>query len=252
IKPSQNTLKSLKITQKKSGEVGTALLYIRRWGGPRTRDAFAKGMLFEAKLMENLVLNFLTLSSKRTRRFCASSCTFLLSKPVFLWQGDVWGCAEKPILVGLRRVLSLDRIFEEKFMENHVPNFQNLVIKEKIFTIFQPQNYLQIFAILTYFKSCIKFSRFSGQPKNFYRCLKKKYLEKLKISIFLNYNHIKKSIRSKTGFSYKFPITYEALSIKFSSISTRPKKFYRHFKEFFSEKSKISMVYKQLKKKYIR
>ncbi|KAE9534572.1 hypothetical protein AGLY_008662 [Aphis glycines] len=43
------------------GQVGTALLYIRRWGGPRTRDAFAKGMLFEAKLMENLVLNFLTL-----------------------------------------------------------------------------------------------------------------------------------------------------------------------------------------------
>ncbi|KAE9541109.1 hypothetical protein AGLY_004354 [Aphis glycines] len=36
-------------------------------------------------------------------------------------------------------------------MENLVPNFQNLVIKEKIFTIFQPQNYLQIFAILTYF-----------------------------------------------------------------------------------------------------
>ncbi|KAE9541129.1 hypothetical protein AGLY_004374 [Aphis glycines] len=34
--------------------VDTALLYIRRWGEPRTR-------LFEAKLMENLVLNFLTL-----------------------------------------------------------------------------------------------------------------------------------------------------------------------------------------------
>ncbi|KAF0712175.1 Uncharacterized protein FWK35_00031748 [Aphis craccivora] len=36
-------------------------------------------------------------------------------------------------------------------MEILVPNFQNLVIKEKNFTIFQPQNYLQIFAILTYF-----------------------------------------------------------------------------------------------------
>ncbi|KAF0692852.1 Uncharacterized protein FWK35_00038034 [Aphis craccivora] len=28
-------------------------------------------------------------------------------------------------------------------MENPVPNFQNLVIKEKNFTIFQPQNYLK-------------------------------------------------------------------------------------------------------------
>ncbi|KAE9544662.1 hypothetical protein AGLY_000204, partial [Aphis glycines] len=35
-------------------QVGTALLYIRGWGTPRTR-------LFEAKLMENLVLNLLTL-----------------------------------------------------------------------------------------------------------------------------------------------------------------------------------------------
>ncbi|KAE9544840.1 hypothetical protein AGLY_000382 [Aphis glycines] len=61
----------------------------------------------------------------------------------------------------------LNPIFEEKFMENLVPNFQNLVIKAKIFTIFQPQNDLQIFAILTYFKPCIKFSRFSGQPKIF-------------------------------------------------------------------------------------
>jgi len=42
-------------------------------------------------------------------------------------------------------------IFKEKLMENLVPNFKNLVIKEKIFTIFQPLNYLQIFAILTYF-----------------------------------------------------------------------------------------------------
>ncbi|KAE9534049.1 hypothetical protein AGLY_008785 [Aphis glycines] len=62
--------------------------------------------------------------------------------------------------------------------------FSKLSYKRKNFMIFQPQNYLQIFAILTYFKPCIKFSRFSGQPKNFYRYLKKKYLEKLKISIF--------------------------------------------------------------------
>ncbi|KAE9524614.1 hypothetical protein AGLY_014664 [Aphis glycines] len=42
-------------------------------------------------------------------------------------------------------------IFEEKFMENLVPNFQNLVIKEKNFMIFQHQNYLQIFAFSTDF-----------------------------------------------------------------------------------------------------
>ncbi|KAE9521400.1 hypothetical protein AGLY_018222 [Aphis glycines] len=58
-------------------------------------------------------------------------------------------------------------------MENLVPNFQNLVIKEKIFTIFQPQNYLQIFAILTYFEPCIKFSKLFGHPKIFYRHFKK-------------------------------------------------------------------------------
>ncbi|KAF0747314.1 Uncharacterized protein FWK35_00027943 [Aphis craccivora] len=34
---------------------------------------------------------------------------------------------------------------------NLVTNFQILFIKENNFTIFQPQNYLQIFAILTYF-----------------------------------------------------------------------------------------------------
>ncbi|KAE9522202.1 hypothetical protein AGLY_017462 [Aphis glycines] len=49
--------------------------------------------------------------------------------------------------------LKISVIFEEKFMENLVPNFQNLAIKEKNFTIFQPQNYLQIFAILTYFQN---------------------------------------------------------------------------------------------------
>ncbi|KAE9544694.1 hypothetical protein AGLY_000236 [Aphis glycines] len=37
--------------------------------------------------------------------------------------------------------------------------------------------------LTTYKKPCIKFSTFSGQPKNFYRYLKRKYLEKLKISI---------------------------------------------------------------------
>jgi len=38
--------------------------------------------------------------------------------------------------------------------------------------------------------------------------------------------------------------TYEELCIKFSSILIGPKKFYRHFKNIFSEKLKISVVYK--------
>ncbi|KAF0765503.1 hypothetical protein FWK35_00003382, partial [Aphis craccivora] len=39
-------------------------------------------------------------------------------------------------------------------------------------------------------------------------------------------------------------ITYEELSIKFSSILIGSKKSYRHFKNMFSEKLKISVVYK--------
>ncbi|KAE9526715.1 hypothetical protein AGLY_013363 [Aphis glycines] len=63
------------------------------------------------------------------------------------------------------------QIFEKKFMKNLVPNFQNLVIKEKIFTIFQPQNYLQIFAILTYF--------IFWSAKKFLSLFKKKILRKI-------------------------------------------------------------------------
>ncbi|KAE9523645.1 hypothetical protein AGLY_016197 [Aphis glycines] len=74
-----NILTVIVSKKKKSRQVGTALLYIKGWGGPRTR------------------------------------------------------------------------IFEEKFMKNLVPNFQNLVIKEKNFMIFQLQNYLQIFAFSTDF-----------------------------------------------------------------------------------------------------
>ncbi|KAF0761899.1 hypothetical protein FWK35_00011364, partial [Aphis craccivora] len=47
-------------------------------------------------------------------------------------------------------------------------------------------------------------------------------------------------------YSYNFLITirmtYEELCIKISSILIGPKKFYRHFKNIFSEKLKISVV----------
>ncbi|KAF0765618.1 hypothetical protein FWK35_00003760 [Aphis craccivora] len=53
-------------------------------------------------------------------------------------------------------------------------------------------------------------------------------------------------------YSYNFlitiRITYEEFCIKFSSILIGPKRFYRHFKKFFLEKLKISVVYKKLKK----
>ena len=52
-------------------------------------------------------------------------------------------------------------------------------------------------------------------------------------------------------YSYNFlitiRITYEELCIKFSSILIGPKKIYRQFKINFSEKLKISVVYKYLK-----
>ncbi|KAE9525932.1 hypothetical protein AGLY_013981 [Aphis glycines] len=89
------------IKSKKSQQVGTALLYIKGWGGPRTR------------------------------------------------------------------------IFEEKFMENLVPNFQNLVIKEKIFMIFQLQNDLQIFAFSTDFvaKKCLlKVCKYTSHEGIFLTC----------------------------------------------------------------------------------
>ncbi|KAF0716852.1 Uncharacterized protein FWK35_00029148 [Aphis craccivora] len=91
-----------------------------------------------------------SLSSERTRRFCASSFTSLLSKPVSLWQDDVWGCTENPILVGPRCVLSLDRVFgytTKKFRgrlhsfgevvlrttdHNHVLNKRKIEAKETI------------------------------------------------------------------------------------------------------------------------
>ncbi|KAE9525085.1 hypothetical protein AGLY_014499 [Aphis glycines] len=46
--------------------------------------------------------------------------------------------------------LKISVIFEEKFMENLVPNFQNLVKKEKNFMIFQLQNYLTYFFVWSF------------------------------------------------------------------------------------------------------
>ena len=82
-------------------------------------------------------------------------------------------------------------------MGNLVLYFESLVINTTNFMIFQLQNYLQIFAILTYFikiwtinaykkklwltitittthkKPCITFSSVFGHPKFFYRYFKK-------------------------------------------------------------------------------
>ncbi|KAE9537636.1 hypothetical protein AGLY_006659 [Aphis glycines] len=115
----------------------------------------------------------------------------------------------------------------EKFMENLIPNFQNLVIKEKIFTIFQPQNYLQIFAILTYF--------IFWSAKKFLSLFQKKYSEKLKISIFLSYSKIKNSILTKTGFA--------GAEVKNRSIFTAPNVVHRH------KKKKTHIIFMMTRKK---
>ncbi|KAF0761991.1 hypothetical protein FWK35_00016171 [Aphis craccivora] len=57
-------------------------------------------------------------------------------------------------------------------------------------------------------------------------------------------------IKKKTVLMYSYNflitirITYEELCIKLSSIFIGPKKFYRQFKKKFSEKLKISVLYK--------
>ncbi|KAF0761662.1 hypothetical protein FWK35_00018134 [Aphis craccivora] len=50
------------------------------------------------------------------------------------------------------------------------------------------------------------------------------------------------------NFSTTIRITYEEFCIKFSSILIGLKKIYRRLKKNFSEKLKISVVYKLLKK----
>ncbi|KAF0765912.1 hypothetical protein FWK35_00017223 [Aphis craccivora] len=56
---------------------------------------------------------------------------------------------------------------------------------------------------------------------------------------------IKKKIVNMYSYNFLITIrTYEELYIKFSSILIGPKKFYRHLKKKFSEKLKISVVYK--------
>jgi hypothetical protein len=47
---------------------------------------------------------------ERTSQFCATPRVIQLSKLVPLWLGATWECAEKLILVGLRRILLLDRV----------------------------------------------------------------------------------------------------------------------------------------------
>ncbi|KAE9526270.1 hypothetical protein AGLY_013901 [Aphis glycines] len=165
-------------------------------------------------------------------------------------------------------------IFEEKFMENLVTNFQNLVIKEKNFTIFQPQNYLQIFAILTYFKNlkfqlsincskknpkffenltvygerkiygepCNKFSKLSYKRKKFYDFPTTKLLAN-----FCNFDIFR--INSNFKNLQKKLTTYKKPCIKFSRFSGQPKNFYRYLKKKYLEKFKISIVYKLFKKK---
>ncbi|KAE9545324.1 hypothetical protein AGLY_000867 [Aphis glycines] len=91
------------------------------------------------------------------------------------------------------------KLFEAKPLFNPVlKNFYDFPTTKSLanFRNFDIFHFFFITLRTTYEKPCIKFSRFSGQPKNFYRYLKKKYLEKLKISIedtieqYSGHNHI--------------------------------------------------------------
>ncbi|KAE9545444.1 hypothetical protein AGLY_000987 [Aphis glycines] len=120
--------------------------------------------------------------------------------------------------------LKISVILEEKFMENLVPNFQNLVIKEKIFMIFQLQNYLQIFAFSTFptiktthKEPCIKFSKLFGHPKIFYRHFKKNFSKKSKISVI--------------PLTLTFGENFKGAEVKNRSIFTAPNVVDRHKKK---------------------
>ncbi|KAE9525472.1 hypothetical protein AGLY_014272 [Aphis glycines] len=104
---------------------------------------------------------------------------------------------------------------------------------------------------ITYEELCIKFSRI----KKFYRHFKKKFSEKLKISVLLEgklmenlvYEHKKfydfstsKLLANFRVFD-RFPTiktTHKEPCIKFSKLFGHPKIFHRHFKKNFSKKSK--------------
>ncbi|KAE9544390.1 hypothetical protein AGLY_001569 [Aphis glycines] len=72
----------------------------------------------------------------------------------------------------------------------------------------------------------------------------KEFVEPIIMSMFLVGKWIPLCCTLGGGVDLGLGITYEELCIKFSSILIGPKKFNRHFKKNFSEKLKISVVYK--------
>ncbi|KAE9532816.1 hypothetical protein AGLY_009897 [Aphis glycines] len=121
----------------------------------------------------------------------------------------------------------INRYLSRKIYGEPCTKFSKLSYKRKIFTIFQPQNYLQIFAILTYF--------IFWSAKKFLSLFKKKYLEKLKISIFLSYSKIKNSILTKTGFA--------GAEVKNRSIFTAPNVVDKHKEK---QKKKTHIIVKSI------
>ncbi|KAE9535263.1 hypothetical protein AGLY_007996 [Aphis glycines] len=110
-------------------------------------------------------------------------------------------------------------IFEEKFMENLVPNFQNLVIKEKNFMIFQLKITCKFSPTIkkTHKEPCIKFSKLFGHSKIFYRHFKKNFSKKSKISVI--------------SLTLTFGENFKEAEVKNRSIFTAPNVVNRHKKK---------------------
>ncbi|KAE9535762.1 hypothetical protein AGLY_007663, partial [Aphis glycines] len=152
--------------------------------------------------------------------------------------------------------------------------FKNLVYEHKKCYDFSTSKLLANFRVFdrfptiktTHKEPCIKFSKFFGHPKIFYRHFKKNFSKKSKISVIpLTLTFEIKKVGKWVpfcctlggGVDLGLGITYEELCIKFSTtIKTthkepcikfsklfgHPKIFYRHFKKNFSKKSKISVI----------
>ncbi|KAE9545164.1 hypothetical protein AGLY_000707 [Aphis glycines] len=143
------TLKMLK----KSRQVGTALLYIRELGGPRTR-------ILEGKLMENLVfiydLYFLN-NNKYLKSFGINRCRYAISKTY-----------------GKLSVIILILSYEHKKFYDF--STSKLLANFRVFDRFPTIK-------TTHKEPCIKFSKLFGHPKIFYRHFKKNFSKKSKISV---------------------------------------------------------------------
>ncbi|KAE9545339.1 hypothetical protein AGLY_000882 [Aphis glycines] len=154
-------------------QVSTALLYIRGWSGPRTR-------LFEAKLMENLVLNFLTLDIN-TNNFM----NFELQNNLQIFMILTNFCQNFELQMLIKKNCAYKNLWRTLYQ------ISKLSYKRKKFYDFSTSKLLANFRVFdrfptiktTHQEPCIKFSKLFGHPKIFYRLFKKNFSKKSKISV---------------------------------------------------------------------